>query len=210
MNKQSFPWKKVVLATKNKGKIREFSRMFAGFEAEILTIADLPDLPDVVEDGDTFEANARKKAETISQVTGLPALADDSGLEVDALDGKPGVYSARFAGPNATDQENNEKLVSLLQNVPEEKRSCRFVSVLALAVPGEETLLVRGTCEGRIVLRSRGENGFGYDPHFFLPEKGRTMAELAPEEKNSISHRGEAVRKLEAILRRVYETGCCK
>jgi XTP/dITP diphosphohydrolase len=210
MNKQSFPWKKVVLATKNKGKIREFSRMFAGFEAEILTIADLPDLPDVVEDGDTFEANARKKAETISRVTGLPALADDSGLEVDALDGKPGVYSARFAGPNATDQENNEKLVSLLQNVPEEKRTCRFVSVLALAVPGEETLLVRGTCEGRIVLRARGENGFGYDPHFFLPEKGRTMAELAPEEKNSISHRGEAVRKLEAILRRVYETGCCK
>jgi XTP/dITP diphosphohydrolase len=210
MNKQSFPWKKVVLATKNKGKIREFSRMFAGFEAEILTIADLPDLPDVVEDGDTFEANARKKAETISRVTGLPALADDSGLEVDALDGKPGVYSARFAGPNATDQENNEKLVSLLQNVPEEKRTCRFVSVLALAVPGEETLLVRGTCEGRIVLRARGEKGFGYDPHFFLPEKGRTMAELAPEEKNSISHRGEAVRKLEAILRRVYETGCCK
>jgi XTP/dITP diphosphohydrolase len=200
MSKQSFPWKRIVLATKNKGKIREFSRMFEKFDAEVLTIADIPDLPDVVEDGDTFEANARKKAETISRVTGLPALADDSGLEVDALGGKPGVYSARFAGADATDEENNAKLVSLLRDIPEKQRQARFVSVLALATPDDETLLVRGTCEGQIVLEPKGENGFGYDPHFFLPDKQRTMAELAPEEKNRISHRGAAVRQLESVL----------
>ncbi|WP_286887191.1 XTP/dITP diphosphatase [Aneurinibacillus sp. UBA3580] len=201
MSKHTFPWKRIVLATKNKGKVREFSRMFKGFDVEIVTIADLPDMPDVVEDGETFEANARKKAEAISHATGLPALADDSGLEVDALGGKPGVYSARFAGPNATDSQNNAKLIALMQDIPEAERKARFVCVLALAIPGGETLFARGTCEGRIVLESKGENGFGYDPHFFLPDRQQTMAELAPEEKNRISHRGEAVRKLENVLR---------
>lgn len=200
MSKHAFPWQQIVLATKNKGKIKEFSRMFDRFDVEVLTIADLPDLPDVVEDGDTFEANARKKAETICRTTGLPSLADDSGLEVEALNGEPGVYSARFAGPHATDAENNAKLVDKMQHVPEAARQARFVSVLALAVPGGETLLARGTCEGRIVLAPKGDHGFGYDPYFLLPEKGKTMAELVPEEKNRISHRGAAVRVLENML----------
>lgn len=201
MRKQAFPWKRIVLATKNKGKIREFSRMFEEFDVEILTIADIPDMPEVVEDGETFEANARKKAEKILDFTGLPALADDSGLEVDALGGQPGVYSARFAGPDATDSENNEKLTGMLRDVAEEERQARFISVLALAIPGEEILLAKGTCEGIIVLESRGESGFGYDPHFFLPDKHQTMAELTPEEKNRISHRGAALRKLEGLLK---------
>jgi XTP/dITP diphosphohydrolase len=201
MCKQTFPWKRIVLATKNKGKIREFSRMFEEFDVEILTIADIPDMPDVVEDGKTFEANARKKAEAILGFTGFPALADDSGLEVDALGGQPGVYSARFAGPNATDDENNEKLTGMLRDVAKEERQARFVSVLALAIPDGQTLLAKGTCEGIIVLDAKGERGFGYDPHFFLPDKQQTMAELSPEEKNRISHRGVALRKLEGLLK---------
>lgn len=200
MHKQAFPWRQIVLATKNKGKIKEFSRMFDPFDVEVLTIADLPDLPDVVEDGDTFEANARKKAEVISKITDLPALADDSGLEVEALGGEPGVYSARFAGPDATDAENNAKLVARMQDVPEAARQARFVSVLALAIPGEDTMLARGTCEGRLLLEARGNNGFGYDPHFYVPEQERTMAELSPEEKDRISHRGAAVHVLKRML----------
>lgn len=198
--KEAFPWESVVLATKNKGKIKEFTRMFSGWNVRVLTMNDDLDFPDVVEDGDTFEANARKKAEEIMRATGLPALADDSGLEVDALGGKPGVYSARFAGEHASDEENNTKLVQLMKDVPEAERAARFVSVLALALPGGDTILARGTCEGQIVLEASGTNGFGYDPHFYLPEKGRTMAELAPDEKNAVSHRGVAVRKLAAEL----------
>lgn len=199
--KQTFPWESVVLATKNKGKIKEFTRMFSSWDVRVLTMEDDLDLPDVIEDGDTFEANARKKAEEIMAATGLPALADDSGLEVDALDGRPGVYSARFAGEQASDADNNAKLVSLMEQVPEEDRQARFVSVLAFALPAGETLLARGTCEGRITLEAAGTNGFGYDPHFYMPEAGRTMAELSPDEKNAVSHRGAAVRKLEAELK---------
>ena len=199
--KQTFPWEKVVLATKNKGKIKECTRMFSNWDVRILTMEDELNFPDVVEDGDTFEANARKKAEEIMKATGLPALADDSGLEVDALAGKPGVYSARFAGEHASDADNNAKLVSLMEHVPEDGRQARFVSVLAFALPEGETMLVRGTCEGQIVLEAAGTNGFGYDPHFYMPEKQRTMAELSPDEKNAVSHRGAAVRKLEAELK---------
>ncbi|WCN38515.1 XTP/dITP diphosphatase [Aneurinibacillus uraniidurans] len=198
--KEAFPWESVVLATKNKGKIKEFTRMFSGWNVRVLTMNDDLDFPDVVEDGDTFEANARKKAEEIMRATGLPALADDSGLEVDALGGKPGVYSARFAGEHASDEENNAKLVQLMKDVPEAERTARFVSVLALALPEGDTILTRGTCEGQIVLEASGTNGFGYDPHFYLSEKGRTMAELEPDEKNAVSHRGVAVQKLTAEL----------
>jgi XTP/dITP diphosphohydrolase len=196
----SFPWQNIVLATKNKGKVKEFTRLLASFPAKVLTTADFPDLEDVVEDGATFEANAVKKAETISRETGFPALADDSGLEVDALQGKPGVYSARFAGLHGDDRANNEKLVSLLKNVPSEERQARFVSVLAFAVPGEKTLVARGTCEGQIVLEPAGEHGFGYDPFFYLPDKGCTMAELLLEEKNKISQRGQAMDKLKSLM----------
>jgi XTP/dITP diphosphohydrolase len=200
----AFPWNQIVLATRNKGKVREITQMFSAYQVEVKTVEDFPGLPEVVEDGETFEANALKKAETICREAGIPALADDSGLEVDALEGKPGVYSARFAGENGDDQANNEKLVGLMKDIPPGERSARFVSVLALAVPGEETLLVRGTCEGEIVLLPAGTNGFGYDPYFFLPQQERTMAELEPEEKNIVSHRGEAMRKLQAMIEKRY------
>ncbi|WCK56880.1 XTP/dITP diphosphatase [Aneurinibacillus sp. Ricciae_BoGa-3] len=199
-----FPWKQIVFATRNKGKVREFSQMFDAYQVEVKTVEDFPGLPEVVEDGETFEANAVKKAETICRETGIPALADDSGLEVDALEGKPGVYSARFAGEHGDDQANNAKLVALMRDIPAGERAARFVSVLALAIPDGETLVARGTCEGEIVLLPAGSNGFGYDPYFFLPEQERTMAELEPEEKNAISHRGNAMRKLHAILQERY------
>ncbi|WP_027414849.1 XTP/dITP diphosphatase [Aneurinibacillus terranovensis] len=201
MDNRSFPWETIVLATRNKGKIREFEQMLAGYAASIQTVEHYPGLPEVEEDGDTFEANAIKKAETICAATGQAALADDSGLEVDALNGMPGVYSARFAGQNANDEANNKKLISLVRDLPPGQRHAKFVAVLALAAPGEKTMVVRGECEGEIVLFPSGEGGFGYDPYFFLPEFGKTMAELSAKEKNKISHRGKAIRKLESILR---------
>ncbi len=192
---------KIVLATKNKGKIAEFSGLFRPLDCEVVSLLDLGDIPTVEEDGATFLDNAVKKAKGYSQATGLIALADDSGLEVDALGGAPGVHSARYAGPEATDEENNAKLLRELEGMGPEQRTCRFKCVLALYAPGGELLTAEGACEGVVAEQPLGDGGFGYDPIFYIPELGRSMAQLTPEEKNRISHRGRAIRELEPRLR---------
>jgi XTP/dITP diphosphohydrolase len=188
--------KQVVLATRNQGKVREFNRLFADLGWEAVSLDAFSDVPEVVEDGETFEANALKKATTISTYLGLPAVGDDSGLEVDALEGRPGVYSARYAGESATDEENWRKLLQELSGVPMEKRTARFRCALALVEPGKEPVLANGHCEGVIVHEPAGTNGFGYDPVFFLPQYMCTMAQLSADEKNRISHRAIAMRHL--------------
>jgi XTP/dITP diphosphohydrolase len=153
-------------------------------------------LPEIEEDQDTFEGNARKKAETISRLLGGPVISDDSGLVVPSLGGAPGVYSARYAGPGATDEANNRKLMEAIRSVPDGERTGIYVCVMALAVPGEETRLVRGECAGIVLDEPRGQGGFGYDPLFWLPEEGKTMAELPDERRYAISHRAKATRLL--------------
>ena len=155
---------------------------------------------EVIEDGTTFEENAVKKAVTIMQATGKATIADDSGLAVDALGGRPGIFTARFAGESATDDENINKLLEELKNVPESERTARFVCVIALAIPGEETKTFRGEVEGRILFEKHGENGFGYDPVFYLPQFDAAMAEVSAEVKNSVSHRFNALKLLKEYL----------
>ncbi|MGZ4135839.1 MAG: XTP/dITP diphosphatase, partial [Tumebacillaceae bacterium] len=181
---------KLLLSTRNQGKVREIAAFFAelGWHVEPVPA----DAPEVIEDGETFAANATKKAEEIAALYHCPVLADDSGLEVDALEGRPGVYSARYAGEQATDAQNNEKLMQEMQGQPYENRAARFVSAIALARPGQETLVSFGTVEGMILDAPRGTDGFGYDPLFYLPSLDRTLAEIPIEEKNRISHRAKA------------------
>lgn len=183
----------LVLATRNKGKVREIGAALATPSLTFHSLNDFPHLPEIVEDGASFLENALKKARTISDSLHLPVLADDSGLAVDYLQGAPGIYSARFSGPAATDQQNNEKLLTLLQGVPEEKRTARFECVLVLYPPSGRWARTEGTCEGRIALAPAGDQGFGYDPVFFLPEFQKTMAQLPLETKNRISHRAKAL-----------------
>lgn len=192
--------KEVLIATKNPGKAKEFEAIFAARGVQVLTLLDFPDAPDVEETGTTFAENAILKAETISQKLGKAVIGDDSGLIIDALDGRPGIFSARYAGERKNDEENIDKVLSELNGVPEEKRTARFFCALAMAVPGKETITVEGACEGRILEERRGTNGFGYDPVFYLPELERSMAELSKEEKNSISHRANALKALERVL----------
>ncbi len=194
---------RLVLASKNKGKLRELKTMLAGSPWELCSAADFPELPPVVEDGKTFRENAVKKAVTVAGILKEWTLADDSGLEVDALDGAPGVFSARFAGEPGDDRKNNEKLLRLLAGVPMEQRTARFRCVLALASPEGEVWTTERTCEGLIGLAPRGDQGFGYDPLFYLPELGVTMAELPEEKKNAISHRGKAMKDLLAYLKTI-------
>lgn len=190
----------VIIATKNKGKAKEFERIFGAKGMQVKTLLDFPEIPDVEETGSTFEENAIIKAETIARLMGKMVIADDSGLEVDALEGRPGVYSARYAGTEKNDSANTEKVLKELAGVPEKERTARFRCVLAVAAPGEKTVAYSGSCEGRILTETRGTNGFGYDPVFFVEGKGKSMAELAPEEKNRISHRADALMKLEKGL----------
>ena len=192
---------KIVVATHNKGKIREFKAALAEIGIEAVGIGELVTVPEPVEDGDTFAANARNKAHYYMKACGLPCLADDSGLEVDALDGAPGVYSARYAGEHATDEDNNKKLLNALKDVPADKRTGRYVAELVLAYPDGKELTARGTCEGVIIDEAHGEGGFGYDPYFYVPSLGHTMAEIPLAEKNAISHRGLALKKLVALLK---------
>ena len=190
----------VIIATKNKGKAKEFEKMFLPLGLTVKTLLDYPELEDVEETGTTFKENAVLKAETIAKVLGTRVIADDSGLEVDALEGRPGVYSARYAGSEKNDEANIDKVLEELQDVPESERTARFCCALAMAEQGKETLTVFGTCEGHILRERRGTNGFGYDPVFFVDAKGKAMAELPSDEKNKISHRAMALKQLEKML----------
>lgn len=194
--------KKYILASKNKHKAEEIKEILGeGFEIITQTDAGAGDI-EVIEDGATFEENAAKKAEQIMHALNLPVIADDSGLCVDYLNGAPGVHTARFAGENATDEENISKLLSALDGVPSEERGAKFVCVIALAEPGKETRFFRGESKGKIAEEKHGNGGFGYDPIFYKEEFGATMAELSAEEKNRISHRGAALRAFrDAIIK---------
>lgn len=196
--------KKILIATSNAGKFRELSEML---DEEIVWVSlkDFPKIQPVIEDGRTFVENARKKAIGYAKQTGLWTIADDSGLEVDALNGQPGVKSARFAGSRdldrkIVDKKNYEKVLSLLKNIPTEKRTAQFVCCLCLASPEKILIETEGTLEGLIIDKPIGENGFGYDPIFYIPRLNKTVAELMSNEKNAISHRGQAVRKLKPLL----------
>ncbi len=199
---------RIVLATHNAGKVRELAESLTDFGVEVLGLAEAcPELAEIEETGTTFEENALIKARCVAGIAGLVSVADDSGLEVDALGGAPGVYSARYADDwpglpgESRDQRNIRKLLHVLADVPEGKRSCRFVSCMAAVRPDGVEMTVRGLWEGRLLMAPRGENGFGYDPLFFDPVIGRAAAELSREEKNARSHRGNAVRALLARWR---------
>lgn len=190
--------KQILIATKNTGKAKEFKAFFSGYAIKAHSLLDLEkQLPDIKETGNTFKENAKIKAEQIADVLSIPVLADDSGLMIDHLDGRPGIYSARYAGENKDDEANMDKVLDELRSVPEKNRTARFICVLAVAIPGGKTIFRTGYCEGNIALSKKGTNGFGYDP-IFIPEGYHvTMAELSSEEKNQISHRKDAIRQLE-------------
>ena len=193
--------KELVLATRNPDKGRELAALLDDLGIRIRTLAEFPDAPEVVEDGETCEANAIKKAETIARVTGLPAVADDTGLIVEALGGRPGVHAARYAGEGATYEDNCRKLLQELAGVPRERRGARFVTVAAIADPKGRVETVQGILDGRITETPVGGKGFGYDPVFFVPEIGKTLAQLTPEDKNRISHRARAFAKIRELLK---------
>ncbi|ABO51189.1 non-canonical purine NTP pyrophosphatase, rdgB/HAM1 family [Desulforamulus reducens MI-1] len=195
---------KLVLATNNKGKVKELAELLKPCGYQVVSIGEFPGFTEVEEDGNTFADNAIKKALAAAEFTGELALADDSGLEVDALKGAPGVYSARFAGEPKDDTANNAKLLSLLEGVPQDHRTARFRCVIAIAEPNGRIHTAEGSCEGVILRELKGEGGFGYDPLFYVPEYKQTFAELDMEKKNSISHRGKALKKAMEILNRLY------
>lgn len=187
--------KEIVIATKNQGKAREYAAMFAPLGIKVKTLADVKDAPEIVEDGQTFTENALKKAQTLSDFLQMPVLADDSGLVVDVLNGEPGIYSARYAGDH-DDDKNNEKLLANLAEVADDKRTAHFHCSVVVTSPIKDPLVVEGDAYGKILHAKRGKAGFGYDPLFFYPELGKTFAELSQDEKNEVSHRGLALRKL--------------
>lgn len=192
---------KAVLASKNQHKLAEISKIVAQFGMELVLQSELGLDIDVDETGETFEENSMLKARAVMEASGMPAIADDSGLMVDALDGAPGVYSARYGGSHdRTDEERYRYLLSNLENVPDEKRGAKFVSVITLLYPDGHAIVARGECHGTILHAPRGENGFGYDPVFFVTSEGKSMAELSPERKNEISHRARALQVLAARL----------
>lgn len=189
---------RIVFATKNEGKVKEIKEMLARTDVELLSLNHFGSLPEIVEDGKNYLENALKKAKVVSVYTGEIVLADDSGLSVDVLGGEPGIYSARYAGEGATDEDNNAKLLAKLKNVPEERRTASFFCTLVLYGQDGRYYSFEGRWQGRIIDERRGTNGFGYDPIFLCPELNKTAAELPPEIKNTISHRGQAFAKLKA------------
>ncbi|MEQ1628121.1 MAG: XTP/dITP diphosphatase [Nitrospira sp.] len=191
----------VVLATRNRHKVEELAALLGDLGIRIRTLADFPHAPEVEEDGATCEANAIKKACEIARTTGLMAVADDTGLEVDALDGRPGVYAARYAGEHATYEDNCRKLIQELEGVPHERRTARFITVAAIAIPGEPVQVTQGVLNGYITEKASGSKGFGYDPLFYVPELKGTLAEISAEQKNRISHRAKAFLQAKEILR---------
>ena len=195
---------KIVLATGNKNKIKEIKEKFSSPGLlEISSFQELDTIPEIDENASTFEGNALIKAEAICRLTGLPAMADDSGLVIDALNGEPGVYSARYGGDNLSDTEKNDLVLSKMEGIPAEKRSARFICAIAIALPDSRNFTVEGVCHGFINSEPHGTNGFGYDPIFYIPEESRTMAQLTSEEKNRISHRGRALEKAFEIIKQI-------
>lgn len=197
--------REIVVATRNKDKAGEIRRILKDLHVNVLTLDRFKDVPEVVEDGKTFEENASKKARIISRYTHRLTIADDSGLEVDALDGLPGVKSARFAGREQNYSKNNAKLLKLLEGVPSRERKARFVCVISIAKGGRVLDVVRGTCSGRIGFEPKGRTGFGYDPVFISPKYGRTFAQLGPKIKNRISHRYRALEKAKGAIKRALD-----
>jgi len=190
----------VVIATRNSGKLREIQAILAPLGLKILSLRDFPRIPEIIEDGQTFEENAVKKAVAVARHTRRIAIADDSGLAVDALHGRPGVFSSRYAGEKATDAERYQKLLKEMAGTPLGKRGAAFICTVAVAAPDGKAETVVGQCRGEIALAPKGSHGFGYDPVFYLPEWGKTVAELEPEVKNRISHRALALEKLKQLL----------
>lgn len=199
--------KKVVLASANSHKLKEIQSILKDFEFDLVTMADAGfGDEEIIEDGDTFEANSLIKAKAVFEKLGIASLADDSGLSVDFLGGAPGVYSARYAGEPKSDLRNNQKLLEALKDVPSEKRIARFVTVITLIFENGDTLVARGEVEGLIGFESVGDGGFGYDPLFIVPALGKTFAELTESEKNALSHRGNALVVLKGLIRDYYES----
>jgi len=192
--------RELVLATRNRHKVIELVALLGDLGITIRTLDEFPDAPDVVEDGNTCEANAVKKARAIAEFTGLPAVADDTGLEVDALGGRPGVYAARYAGENATYGDNCRKLLQELVGVPRERRTARFLTVAAIALPSDGIRVVQGALDGVIAEEASGTLGFGYDPVFLIPELGKTLAQLTADQKNKISHRAKAFTQAKDLI----------
>ena len=193
----------IIIATGNSNKVREIREMLEGSDLNIISMKDAGIDVDIIENGSTFEENARIKAETVRDACGKIVMADDSGLEIDYLGGAPGILSSRFMGEDTSYDIKNAALIGSLSGVPDEERSARFVCAMAIAYPDRETSVFRGVFEGRIAYESAGSNGFGYDPIFYLPERGCTSAELSPEEKNAISHRGKALKMAVSELKKL-------
>jgi len=191
----------IVLATHNKDKIREIKKLLEDLPVEIKTFEDFPDMPNIDETGSTLEENAILKSNGINEYTGLPALADDSGLEVKALDGQPGVYSSRYAGPGCTYDDNNRKLLEELKGVSIERRQARFRTVIAITWDKNNVETVEGRADGIITTTKQGQSGFGYDPVFYYPPAGKTFAEMTLDEKNKVSHRGLALLKAKGLIK---------
>lgn len=194
--------RRLIFATGNEHKMVEIREILGELPVEILSMKDVGIKADIVENGNTFEENALIKAKEVCKLAGEMVLADDSGLEIDYLNGEPGIYSARYMGEDTSYRIKNQNLIDRLEGVPDEKRTARFVCAIAAAFPDGRSFVVRGTIEGIIGYEERGTNGFGYDPIFYLPERGVSTAEIPPEEKNSISHRGDALRKMKELLER--------
>jgi len=192
--------KELIIATKNQGKVKEFEHIFSSYGIKLKSLLDFPDVEDIVEDGETFEENALIKARAISKAYQVMVLADDSGLEVDALQGRPGVYSARYAGNDRDDVANLNKVLAELEGVRASNRQARFVCALAIVLPTGDEFVVRGECKGQILTECRGTEGFGYDPIFYLPQLQKTMAQIPKSQKNVLSHRANAFAKLKKIL----------
>jgi len=193
----------IVLATTNKGKTREIRELLADAPVEIKNLSDFGPIPEVIEDGETFDENAYKKASFTAKVLGYPAIADDSGLCVDALDGAPGVYSARYAGDNASDADNVKKMLTALED--KKNRDAAFKCVISIAVPAGAALTYEGECKGVLTREPKGENGFGYDPLFFYPDFDKTFAQLTSKEKGRVSHRGMALKQVVKEIDKIIE-----
>ncbi len=196
---------KIVFASRNEGKVKEIKNMLEGIDIELVSLNNYKNVPEIVEDGKSFFQNALKKAKTVSEITGEIVLADDSGLQVEALGGEPGIYSARYAGDQAGDDENNNKLLAKLKDIPTEKRSAFFCCVLVIYKPDNTYYSFDGKWRGIIIDERRGSNGFGYDPIFYVTEFKKTAAELPPEIKNKVSHRGQAFAKLKESLTEILK-----